>query len=226
MRGRSGRHNKCVRALLHHAADVNIQYSNGKTPLHIAIEHPDFKGYGNLIYTLLEHGANPNVQDHNGDFPLLQILYGGYEPLEQHRRNALALILNQTHFTTDVNIMPPGTLNMPLHLAVRRKDPWAVGMLLAKGAAVDRRNGAGLTPLAMAASGWSVDMGDAQVEIAQLLLEKGADVHERIGSSNHTLLQIARTLGREDLINLLLDFSADETERKMNEKNEPNLANA
>lgn len=196
---------------------MNVRNSNGKTPLHIAIEHRNFEGYGNLIYNLLEYGANPNVQDSNGDFPLLQILYGGYEPLEQHRRHALALILNQSHFTTDVNIMPPGTLNMPLHLAVRRKDPWAVGMLLAKGAVVDKRNGVGLTPLAMAASRWNADMTDGQVEVTQLLLEKGADVNERIGSSNHTLLHTARTIGRTDLVDLLLEFSAGKTSKPVEE---------
>lgn len=181
---------------------MNIRSKSGQTPLHIAIEHQDFKGYGSLIYILLEHGANPNVKDNNGDFPLLQILYGGYEPLEQHRRDALALILKQTHFTADVNIMSLGTQNMPLHLAVRRKDPWAVGMLLAKGAAVDKRNGAGLTPMAMAASGWRADMTDGQVDIAQLLLEKGADVDERVGSSQQTVLQAAQNVGRTDLVNL------------------------
>ena len=188
---------------------MNIRTINGKTPLHIAIEHRDFKGYGNLIYILLAFGANPNVKDNNGDYPLLQILYGGYEPLEPHRRDALALILNQTHFTTDVNIRPPGTLNMPLHLAVRRKDPWAVGMLLAKGAVVDEPNGAGLTPMAIAASGWSTDMTDDQIEIAQLLLENGADINERIGTSASTLLRIARRHGCAKLVDLLSAFSTN-----------------
>ena len=103
---------------------MNVRQSKtGKRPLHYAIEHREFKGYGNLIYTLLEHGADPNVKDASGDVPLLQILYGGYEPLERHRRDALALLLNQTHFTTDIDVSPPGTLNLPIHLAVRRKDP-------------------------------------------------------------------------------------------------------
>lgn len=190
---------------------MNIRSNVGKTPLHIAIEHQNFRGYGNLIHILLEYGANPNVKDNNGDFPLLQILYGGYEPLEQHRREALALILNQTKYTTEVNIMPPGTLNMPLHLAVRRKDPWAVGMLLTKEAAVAERNGSGLTPMAMAASGWTANMTEGQVEIAKLLLANGADVNERVGSSPHTVLEVARDIDRTDLVNLLSAFSAGKT---------------
>lgn len=194
---------------------MNVRQWNGKTPLHIAIEHRYFEGYGNLIYTLLDLGADPNVQDHNGDFPLLQILYGGYEPLEEHRRYALALILR---YEADVNIMPPGTLNMPLHLAVRRKDPWAVGMLLAKGATVDKPNGAGLTPLAMAAAAWSADMNKDQVEVTRLLLESGADAHERIGSSGSTLLHTAQTHERADLVKLLSKFSSAQDFSREKEK--------
>lgn len=194
---------------MEHGADINVRLWDGKTPLHIAIEHRDFKGYSNLIYTLLDHGADPNVRDRNGDFPLLQILYGGYERLERHRRDALALILNQTHYTTDVNIMPLGTLNMPLHLAVRRKDPWAVGMLLEKEATVKEPNGAGITPLAMAASGWKADMAEDQKVIAEMLLERGADVNEKIGSTGSTPLHMAISHGLADMVRTLLEASAD-----------------
>lgn len=193
---------------------MDVRSANGKTPLHIAIEHRNFKGYSNLIYTLLDHGADPNVRDNNGDFPLLQILYGGYEPLEPHRRVALALILEQTHFTTDVNIMPLGTLNMPLHLAVRRKDEWAVGMLLEKKAAVNQPNGAGVTPIALAASAWNAEMTESQIEVTRLLLDHGAAVHDPVGSSGNTLLHIAQTYGRTDLIDFLIKSSTNsESER-------------
>ena len=210
VKGGSARHTKCVRVLLDFGADVNVkQYSTGKTPLHFAIEHRYFKGYGNLIYTLLDHGANPNIKDANGDFPLLQILYGGYEPLEKHKRDALALLLEQTHFTTDVNIMPPGTQNAPLHLAVRRKDPWAVGMLLEKDANVNEPNGAGVAPFAMAVSSWSESMTDEQKEVAELLLYHGAKVDISVGSTGSTALQIAISHGRADMVELLLDYDAD-----------------
>ncbi|MCJ1382022.1 hypothetical protein MMC17_005134 [Xylographa soralifera] len=210
VKGASARHTKCARILLEFGADVNVkQNSTGKTPLHFAIEHRYFKGYGNLIYTLLDHGANPNVKDASGDFPLLQILYGGYEPLEKHKRDALALLLEQTHFTTDVNIMPPGTQNAPLHLAVRRKDPWAVGMLLEKEAKVNEPNGAGVTPFVMAVSSWSESMTDEQKEVAELLLYHGAQVDIRVGSTGSTALQIAITHGRVDMMELLMDYDAD-----------------
>ena len=210
VKGGSARHTKCVRVLLEFGADVNVrQRSTGKTPLHFAIEHRYFRGYGNLIYTLLDNGANPNVKDANGDFPLLQILYGGYEPLEKHKRDALALLLEQTHFTTDVNIIPPGTQNAPLHLAVRRKDPWAVGMLLEKGANVNEPNGADITPFAMAVSSWNDITTDEQKEVAELLLFWDAQVDTRIGSTRSTALHIAIGYGLTDMVKLLMDYAAN-----------------
>lgn len=199
-----------MRVLLDFGANVNVtQSGTGKTSLHLAIEHRYFKGYRTLIYTLLDHGANPNIRDASGDVPLLQILYGGYEPLEKHKRDALALLLEQTHFTTDVNIMPPGTQNLPLHLAVRRKDPWAVGMLLEKEAMVNAPNGAGVTPFAMAASSWSETMTDEQKEVADHLLYHGADADIKVGSTGSTVLQIAITHGLVDMVEILQEYDAD-----------------
>ena len=127
VKGASQRHNKCVIALLDAGANVNVRDTSGRSPLHYAIEHEFFIGYTDLIRDLLQAGADPNVKHRTGDFPLLQILYDGYEPLKKHRRDTLACLLRR-EFDADVNVMPPGTLNMPLHLAIRRKDPWAVGL--------------------------------------------------------------------------------------------------
>ena len=210
VRGASARHTKCVRLLLDFGADVNAVQSgmSKKRPLHCAIEHRYFEGYERLISLLLHRGADPNVKDASGDYPILQILYGSYEPLEKHKRDALALLL-ATHITIDVNIMPPGTQNKPLHLAVRRKDPWAVSMLLAAGATVNEPNGAGITPLAMAASSWTKDKDDYQVELCKHLLLHGVDVNQRIGDTGSTALQIAVLHGRADLVQPLMDSKAD-----------------
>jgi hypothetical protein len=155
VRGASERHSKCVRELIKYGVDLNARNSeNRRTPLHYAIEHEAWSGYSDLVYTLLAGGADPNIKDGTGDVPLLQILYVGTEPLEEHRRAALALLL-APNFNTDVNVSPPGTMNRPLHLAVRHKDPWAVGMVLEKNVPVNEKNGSGLTPLQMAMTSWS-----------------------------------------------------------------------
>lgn len=208
IKGGSQRHNKCVAALLAAGADVHVKFSGGKTVLHLAIEHEEFHGYTNLIRDLLEAGANPNLKDKNGDYPLLQILYGGYEPLEKHRRDALACLL-QPHFTTDVNIMPPGTLNMPLHLAVRRKDPWAVSMLLTRGALVNEPNGSGLTPLMLAANAWTDKSTHSQTEVLKILLTHKANVNEQSGEHQRSALHLATSCGYEQGVLFLLQGGAD-----------------
>ena len=207
VKGGSQRHNKCVQLLLAAGANVNAREKSGKTALHYAIEHENFRGYTNLIRDLLEAGANPNNKDNSGDFPLLQILYGGYEPLKKYKRDALACLL-RPEFATDVNVMPPGTLNMPLHLAVRRKDPWAVSMLLTRGADVNEPNGSGMTPLMLAANSWGFTVLTGQIEVLRFLLEAGVNVKEQNELGNTALHFAAATLC-EGAVKLLLSKGAD-----------------
>ena len=205
-RGSQG-HNKCVAALLVAGANVNARERSGRTVLHYAIEQENFRGYTNLIRDLLEAGADPNNKDYSGDFPLLQILYGGYEPLEKHKRDALACSL-QPMFATDVNVNHAGTGNMPLHLAVRRKDPWAVSMLLTSGAQVNRPNGSGSTPLELAASGWNTKMSPSQNKVLEFLLKSGANVNEQ-NELGRTVLHVAASHLCERAVELLLERRSD-----------------
>ena len=207
VKGGSQRHNKCAQSLLAAGANVNARENSGKTALHYAIENENFRGYTNLIRDLLEAGADPNNKDKSGDFPLLQILYGGYEPLKKHKRDALACLL-RPEFATDVNVMPPGTLNMPLHLAVRRKDPWAVSMLLTRGAHVNEPNGSGLSPLMLAANSWGFKMSSDQVEVLRFLLEAGVNVNEQ-NELGKTALHFAASNLCERAVKLLLSKGAD-----------------
>ena len=207
VKGGSQRHNKCAQLLLAAGANVNAREKSGKTALHYAIEHENFCGYTNLIRDLLEAGADSNNEDKSGDFPLLQILYGGYEPLKKHKRDALACLL-RPEFATDVNVMPPGTLNMPLHLAVRRKDPWAVSMLLTRGANVNEPNGSGMTPLMLAANGWGFTVLTGQIEVLRFLLEAGVNVKEQ-NELGWTALHFAAATLCEGAVKLLLSKGAD-----------------
>ena len=218
VKGGSQRHNKCVAALLSAGADVNACGWSGRTPLHYAIEHQAFPGYTNLIRDLLEAGADPNKKAKSGDFPLLQILDGGYEPLEKHKRDALACLL-QNAFATDVNVAHPGTQDTPLHLAVRRKDPWAVSMLLTQGARINKTNGSGFTPLMLAANGWTMKMSAGQNKVLQFLLDGRAKVNECNELGKTALHSAAHNLC-ERAVGLLLERGADPNIKD----NEGNLA--
>ncbi|KAL8983160.1 MAG: hypothetical protein Q9205_002523 [Flavoplaca limonia] len=204
IRAGTQRHNKVVKVLLEHGADVNAKHpATGKTSLHFAIENPFFPGYTNIIRILLEHGADVNALDKNKDSPLLQILYGGYTVLEKHKRDALACLL-QDHIDVDVNVTPLGTLDMPIHLAVRRRDAIAVAILIHRGSRVNDPNGTGLTPLRIAASSWSEKSPEEDMEILKYLLLGGANVHEVTSNSPHTALEIAARQGCVQAVNLLL----------------------
>lgn len=209
VRAGSLRHNKVVKVLLDHGADVNARHpSTGKTSLHFAIEHQNFAGYTNLVRDLLEAGADPNVLDKNGDSPLLQILYGGYEPLAKHKLDALACLLQQS-FDTDVNVVPRGTRNMPIHIAVRRRDAMATALLIHRGSRVNDPNGAGATPLRIAAGSWNEKPSGHDIDLLRFLLNGGANINEQSGTTNDTVLHIAASQGCEEALDLLLRKDAN-----------------
>ncbi|KAL9607744.1 MAG: hypothetical protein Q9167_007365, partial [Letrouitia subvulpina] len=209
VRAGSRRHNKVVKVLLDHGADVNVQHPNtGKTSLHFAIEHQNFEGYTNLVRDLLEAGADPNILDKNGDSPILQIWYGGYEPLAKHKLDALACLLQQS-FNTDVNIVSRGTRNMPIHIAVRRRDAMATALLIHRGSRVNDPNGAGATPLRITAGSWNEKPSGYEMDLLRFLLKGGANVNEQGGTTNDTVLHIAASQGCEEALDLLLRADAD-----------------
>ncbi len=226
IRGKSPRHTKCLRALVQHGVDVNVKARRtGKTPLMEAIEQEAWSGYVQVIHILLEAGADPNMKDDSGDNPLLKLLQGPPHPLEEHHRKALALLLSTT-YKTSVSVTPLGTQNKPLHLAIRRKDPWAVGMILQKkGCDVEAENSEGLTPLLLAATSWTSTMSSDQLEILDLLLEKKADVNMEIINTEKTPLHVAVSYGLVHAVERLVKNGADPELRTKDKKTARDLAN-
>ncbi|KAK4171969.1 hypothetical protein QBC36DRAFT_82948 [Triangularia setosa] len=213
IKGGSPRHNKCVRELL--AAGVNSNHRSkktGLTPLQIALDRPNFKGYANLIWLLLssEPGkANPNGTDLQGEIPLSKLFLGAdEEPLEPHKRGALIMLLKAG---ADPNYQQPGTGNSLLHLAVRRKDPVVTTILLHIGVDVNALNSSGISPLQVTAAQFHRRQGGE--EVLDHLLKNGAKVDQPAGALQRTALHWAVIAGNTTAIRRLLAEGADVTKK-------------
>ncbi|KAL8828267.1 MAG: hypothetical protein Q9191_002688 [Dirinaria sp. TL-2023a] len=199
VRGASDEHLKCLRKLVLYDADVNVRQSrNRRTPLHYAVESKRWKSYSSVIYTLLAHGADLNARDMANDLPLLMLLVGNGR-LPQEKRNALFLLL-APNFQTNLNVTLPGTLDNPLHLAIRRKDAYTVDAILGKmkqigGSTLDlmmyEYNGSGFTPLLLALTIFQLGEDlDEELQIIEYLLKHGASVDDAETTQGKTPLHL------------------------------------
>lgn len=199
--GKTDKHTKCLRELVDYGVNVNAtRSSNGRTFLHYAIEHEPWSGYSTVIYVLLTAGVDPNVRDNAGDLPLLMLLVGT-GPLPQEKRDALYLLL-APNFTTSLDVSIAGTLDNPLHLAIRRKDAYTVDALLTKMDTVSahvssvlqlmhRQNASGFTPLLLAFKLFNfAEDADDELQIIKLLLEKGANANDQDTTQGETPLHL------------------------------------
>lgn len=218
-RGGTDKHFKCARILIDNGANVNVKRrSSGKTPLHYAIEHEHYKKYESLVWLLLNAGAKPNVADTNEEYPITKLFTGqDSSPLKQHHLHALAILLDKG---AKPNVVLPATGNTPLHLATRRQDPLAVGMLIYKGADVTAVNSAGITPLHMSASQLRGELSPNHETVLKLLLKAGSGVSTKGqwlvklidfqgGAMKQTALHHAVKSKAMAAVDILLDYSAN-----------------
>ena len=199
-------HVEVAEFLIQKGADVNARNRDGGTSLHGAA----FLGHADIAALLIQKGADVNARNDKGESPLdasrvdweITRLIASWLEIELDQgkvetgRTAVVEILQQ-HKSTDT--IRPGD---DMCSAVRRGDIEAVKGLLTKGA--DPNTGDdqfGVSPLS-----WAALLG--KTEIAELLIQKGADVNAR-NRDGGTALHGAAFLGHADTAELLVRKGAD-----------------
>ncbi|EXJ66365.1 uncharacterized protein A1O5_10517 [Cladophialophora psammophila CBS 110553] len=217
--GRTEKHNKCLIALLQSGADVGAKDpSSGKTYLHFAIAQERWSGYSTTVYILLMAKANPNARDKMGNTPLLTLLTGN-GPLLKEERDALMLLL-APNFGTKIYVRDPNLGENVLHLAIRRRDPYALDAVFStiydnelKKSMLQELNASGFTPLLLLVNVCSFHTEEAAVNatrLLELLLENGADPDDKDSTNGDTVLHCVIGVHRSiEAFELLLKYNAN-----------------
>ena len=193
---------RVIQLLLEHGADVNTRRNDHWTPLHVA----SYSGNVEIVRLLLDHGADPeaSAEGDMGVKPLHQVSYGKYRSEEDGVRVAKLLLERSADVNTRRN-----DNQTPLHLASYFGNVEIVRLLLDHGAdpEANAEGSMGSKPLHEVSYGKYKSLEDG-VRVAQLLLERGADVNTR-RNDHWTPLHIASYFGNAEIARLLLDHGAD-----------------
>jgi ankyrin repeat protein len=178
-------------------ADLDRESADGETPLHAAAEW----GHLACLKFLLTRRCDPNAANRKGETPLLLAVGAPSDRL----RKMKALVARGAKAEPDESL--PET---PLMRAAALMDLDAAEYLLSKGAKINRRNAAGETVLAIAAS----QVAERSIEpksytaMLKLLLGKGAGADER-NARGMTPLMCASAADMRDAADLLGAAGAD-----------------
>jgi quinoprotein dehydrogenase-associated probable ABC transporter substrate-binding protein len=186
--------------LLGKGADINRRNQQGLAPLHGAARQRD----SNMISFLIERGADVNARDGDGWTPLVHAAFRNHVPSIEVLAAAGA----------DLEVGPPGFT--PLSIALAEGKFYAAKGLLDAGASVNATAGdEALTPLMLVASqpqvnqrSASLSQGPSSVEIAKMLIGKGADVNAK-STKGVTPLMVAAAHDNPPLIGVLVQAGAD-----------------
>ena len=158
-----------ARLLVERGADVNIPDKNHETPLHLASFHLDLE----LVQLLLDHGANVNAENNRGQTSLDRVFE--FKCYSDQDDSGVAQLLMERGADVNARDKDHETL---LHLASSRQDLELVAELLFHGANPDAKDNKGKSPLHRAVEP-KYYFDEGRFGVAQLLVERGADVNTR-----------------------------------------------
>uniref|UniRef100_A0A8D2LN10 Ankyrin repeat domain 17 n=2 Tax=Varanus komodoensis TaxID=61221 RepID=A0A8D2LN10_VARKO len=182
MAAANGGHVKIVKLLLAHGADVNAQSSTGNTALTYACAG----GYVDVVKALLESGASIEDHNENGHTPLMEAGSAG------HVEVARVLLENGAGINTHSNEFKESALTLACYKGI----PLCIYFFF-----VNMPADSFESPLTLAACG-------GHVELAALLIERGANLEE-VNDEGYTPLMEAAREGHEEMVALLLGQGAN-----------------
>jgi len=189
-----------VEILLGKGADIDKRNQQGYPPLHMAARQRD----SDMLAFLVDKGADLNSTDNDGWTPLAHAAYRNHVP-------SIGVLVAGG---ADVE---KGPLNFtPLSIAISEGKFFAAKALIDLGAEVNTVSGADrLTPLMLIASQRQVDQraasvhqGVSSVDLARILIAKGADVNAT-SSKGVTPLMVAAAHDNPPLMGVLVQSGAD-----------------
>ncbi|KAF7222374.1 ankyrin repeat and SOCS box protein 10 isoform X1 [Nothobranchius furzeri] len=179
----------CLQLLLQRGANVDLA-PGGTTALHESCEN----GQPECTKLLLTYGANANATSEEGLMPLH--VCSSHESLECAK--------HLLQYGAAINGCSLDEDDSPLHVAARNGLQDHVELYLRHGAAVNKQNYEGLTPLnAACAQPQELQDLDCYFKLCQTLLGAGADVHT-VDQDKRSPLHMACKNANPDVVDLLL----------------------
>ncbi|CAH0549306.1 unnamed protein product [Brassicogethes aeneus] len=190
-------HTETVEFLINQGADVNLRGGeNNRTALDFVAATGNVK----MANVLVSNGADINAQDINGYWPLM-----------------FAIITNQTETAeflinqgADVNLGSNKDKRTVLHEAAFTGNVTMANVLVSNGADLNAQDINGYSPLMFA-------VDNNHTEIAEFLINQGADVNLRGSKDNRTALHVAAATGNVKMANVLVSNGADINAQDINE---------
>ena len=191
---------RVAQLLLERGVDANASNKEDWAPLHSASYYGNFE----IVRVLLDHGAKADAGNEDGETALSLVSRGEYHP----QSNGVRIVQSLLERGADVNGQPKAFWT-PLNWASFRGRLDIVRVLLDRGATlVTKKN---FRTALHAVSGGEYESQEDGARIAQLLLDRGADVNAQ-NIYHETPLLLAAISGKPELARVLLDHGAKVTE--------------